>query len=527
MASQSRLKSLKKQQSEAYLRYYQLERDPFSDQGISGLFFPGGERKKAVDTLLHFSRYGSAPLFLSAADGYGKTTILNEFARSVEADVDVVIVTVEMLLSEQQMLDQILQAFGLMHQPGTEDWVQLGEWAAEQSARDRHVVFCIDNVEHLEKEFVANLLKLAVDTEPGCKIIFAGEPDAGLLLETTVEQQGLMLNSLALCAFTRQHVAEYVAYRLRAAGYRGDFPLSDMQLQAAAMRSRGSISQLNNVLRDMLIAGIDPEKAATSPRFPASNLILAAALAGVTLYFGWQGLDRRAEPVVGPITLEAVDSLPETASVKDSHQSHDTEAVATEPVREVSLESTSLAGENSQAVSENKVESTGSALAEMSASVAIASTAGSVRPGTDEQIVVSSVEQQVALQQDTVRRGQPGTNSQNKEAVKAVSPVHQRLQTWPDLGYALQVFGTHNAQRARKLVEQYYGETDLLFYETRHNGKPWYVVINGPYTGRQAAQENIRQLPDGLQRLRPWPRNIASIKSDIERYKVMLDVESN
>mgnify|MGYP000689945649 CR=1 FL=1 len=96
--------------------------------------------------------------------------------------------------------------------------------------------------------------------------------------------------------------------------------------------------------------------------------------------------------------------------------------------------------------------------------------------------------------------------------------VRKRLQSWSETGYALQIFGTHNEQRAHKLVAQYFGQADLLFYETLHNGKSWFVVINGPYTGRQAAQQSISSLPESLRRLRPWPRNIASIKGDIERY---------
>lgn len=96
--------------------------------------------------------------------------------------------------------------------------------------------------------------------------------------------------------------------------------------------------------------------------------------------------------------------------------------------------------------------------------------------------------------------------------------AHKRLMAWPQVGYALQIFGTHNAKRAKQLVEQYFGEADLLFYETRHNGRAWYVVVNGPYTGRESAKLSIEQLPEGLQRLRPWPRNIASIQADIRRF---------
>jgi septal ring-binding cell division protein DamX len=114
-------------------------------------------------------------------------------------------------------------------------------------------------------------------------------------------------------------------------------------------------------------------------------------------------------------------------------------------------------------------------------------------------------------------------DGERSKRLDVVRQVNLRLQAWSNEGYALQIFGTHNEQRAKKLVEEYFGEADLLFYETRHNGKPWFVVINGPYSGRQTAQESIATLPESLRRLRPWPRNIASIKADISRYDELLN----
>ncbi|NNM12621.1 MAG: hypothetical protein HKO60_11930, partial [Pseudomonadales bacterium] len=46
-----------------------------------------------------------------------------------------------------------------------------------------------------------------------------------------------------------------------------------------------------------------------------------------------------------------------------------------------------------------------------------------------------------------------------------------------------------------------------------------------PYTGRQSAKESISSLPESLRRLRPWPRNVASIKGDILRFDELLGVQ--
>ena len=99
------------------------------------------------------------------------------------------------------------------------------------------------------------------------------------------------------------------------------------------------------------------------------------------------------------------------------------------------------------------------------------------------------------------------------------------IADWPDTGYALQIFGTHNPKRAQQLVEQYAKQLSLFVYETRYSGKAWFVVVSGPYIGRDEAKQAIQDLAPGLQRLRPWPRNIASIQSDIQRFSAVIDSE--
>ena len=102
---------------------------------------------------------------------------------------------------------------------------------------------------------------------------------------------------------------------------------------------------------------------------------------------------------------------------------------------------------------------------------------------------------------------------------------HLTIADWPDTGYALQIFGTHNSKSAKLLVERFAKQSSLFIYETRYSGKTWFVVISGPYTGRDEAKKAIQDLVPELQRLRPWPRNIASIQSDIQRFSAVIDSE--
>lgn len=531
---------------------YQLERDPFSGQGMSGLFFGGGERKNLVEALLHFSRYGSAPQFLSGPPGSGKSTLLREFAQRAERDIDIALLRVDMLASGERCLDLILQAFAIVDYSQAAAFDRLYTWLKGQATRGRHAILCIDDVQHLDANLLRQLLSLVADAELSFKLVFAGEIDARPRLESAVEAQGMLCNSMELTELNPAQVGDYAMYLLESAGYRGELPLSNMQLQAAAARSHGSLAQLNELLRDLLVASAEGRAPETrSSRFPLANLLVAAGLAAITAYFGWRSLDKPAPAIAPPIALEKVEAVapatppPDTTGAADSaskvteveavlrdaavaanaptdgQQSPDQQEPASEPVTPDAAAAGSNSAQRRGAVAADEP----SAPADSDAARVAERRAGEqrVEPVEDAEQVTASV----ALARASVGTAEDspadatGTAAPQKQQL---NKVFKRLQSWPDEGYALQVFGTHNEARARKLVEQYFGEADLLFYETRHNGKPWFVVINGPYSGRQTAREGIESLPESLRRLRPWPRNVASIKSDLSRFDALLGI---
>lgn len=546
MPTSSTLDPQRKQRLYTLLSYYQLERDPFSDQGMSGLFFTGGDRKKTVEALLHFSRYGSAPMFLSAPSGFGKTTLLHEFAQRVEQDIDVAVVGIEMLLTSAHLSEKIVQGFGLKSSTDRNSLEILKEWLFEQCQRNRQAVLCLDNAQHLGSDLILQLLTLAGDTSLAFKLIFSGEPSSRMMLEDAVEQHGMLFNTLELIEFNQSQVKDYVQYRMGAVGYRGECPLTRMQLQAAALRSRGSIAQLHDMVRDFLIAGIDGDPVRQRKGFPVSNLVIASLVAAVTIYFGWRSLDVASPEASRPIALEKAPSV-EGDTTEQVAKGSDA-AVASDQVRQPAVKRPLLSGMDggfSRRAPDTSVAEVAASAVEVGASIesvpaiiAIArETSGTgdgptVRgDGDPKTLVVPSTIIDAAMPdldaQEASIEALPADRSafdgERSKRLEGARQVNLRLQAWSNEGYALQIFGTHNEQRAKKLVEEYFGEADLLFYETRHNGKPWFVVINGPYSGRQTAQDSITTLPESLRRLRPWPRNIASIKGDISRYDELLN----
>lgn len=51
-------------------------------------------------------------------------------------------------------------------------------------------------------------------------------------------------------------------------------------------------------------------------------------------------------------------------------------------------------------------------------------------------------------------------------------------------------------------------------YQTRRDGKPWYVLVNGVYPSLSLAKNAVAQLPADVQAKKPWARQIGQVKKD-------------
>lgn len=559
-----------REQFSQYLANYRFERDPFADVGTSGLFFSGGGRRQAVESLQHYLRYGTAPVFLTGHIGSGKSTVLKAFISELESDVDLSNVQAVLMMTPGQFFAAVAEGFAINQTArGAMDLASISQhlldFIAGNAANERQSLICIDNVQDLTTEVISAIFDLLAASRGELQILFAGEKQAASLLEVAAERVGMLLNQIELPVFDQQTVHDYVRYRLDSVGYSGEYPLSEMQLQALSYRSQGSLSQLHHVARSMLVAGMDSAKPERSP-FPLPHL-LALIFLSIIITVSWRHEDNvqpagEPEPIVleglvnrgvdsGSTGISLVEGDADTAAlVNDDSATGDNPDSAAKTRAEIKAALNSLAqNPSSDAAAVNTLDPVNAkeSLADMPATVVLAGSQqdvavvnGSANTSVDaldeagvntqtgsveakaevKKAAIASVDNQAAIDQASGAQAMAssGNSASSSQAAIKVESAHKRLMAWSELGYALQIFGTHNAKRAKQLVDEYFGSADLLFYETRHNGKPWFVVVNGPYSGRQAARLSIEQLPESLQRLRPWPRNIASIQADIRRY---------
>ncbi|KYP97546.1 hypothetical protein BG74_02145 [Sodalis-like endosymbiont of Proechinophthirus fluctus] len=87
------------------------------------------------------------------------------------------------------------------------------------------------------------------------------------------------------------------------------------------------------------------------------------------------------------------------------------------------------------------------------------------------------------------------------------------IQSAPVGYYTLQLSSasqpaTLNAYARQQQLSHYW------VYQTRRDGKPWYVLVNGVYPSLLQAKNAVAQLPADVQAKKPWARQIGQVKKD-------------
>lgn len=456
----------KKKQLLEYLNKYKFERDPFSDNLYSGLFFPGCGRQQAVQSILHYSRFGSTPVYLTGPSGSGKTTVLLAAMREILDDVDVVSIDAEIMMTSDRLFSLISQGFGILNENISINEI-IGVIEAN-IALGRQSLICIDNVEQLSQDAVTSLFELLVACDGQLNVIFVGQDHSTDLFLEIAKSSNLLINRIELSSLNETEVYNYICYRLDAIGFEFEFPLSSIQLKALTHRCQGNIKNLHTIARSMLMAGlVDMDK--KNGRFPIGHLfLLFFLLAFVGLIFQQKKIENIVQDYE-PIILETVnENLDISISSKDDMKS------SQESNNYIQSEEFNLIEEEVTEISKKQLN--------------------------DEKI-----------------KEEAKANNNSRISAK------ETLLSWDPSQYALQIFRTNDLKKARDLLMGYEKQVELLIYETRYNGMPSFVVVNGPYNNIEIARSSKDLLPEKIRKLGPWPRSVASINSDIERYSSVID----
>jgi septal ring-binding cell division protein DamX len=94
--------------------------------------------------------------------------------------------------------------------------------------------------------------------------------------------------------------------------------------------------------------------------------------------------------------------------------------------------------------------------------------------------------------------------------------VEQLLQASPR-DYAVQLLASYSEANISEFVAQLNADHPAGYFETRYQGKPWFVAVLAAFDGRDEAARSIPSLPAKLRSNEPWVRSVAGIQTDIQK----------
>ncbi len=94
-----------------------------------------------------------------------------------------------------------------------------------------------------------------------------------------------------------------------------------------------------------------------------------------------------------------------------------------------------------------------------------------------------------------------------------------KLMVLPANSYVLQLMAASNLEKLFAHVNAQPNRENLAIYRGLRADKQLYILVEGFYDDRSAAQMAIANLPDSQRKAKPWPKKVAQIQSEIKEVR--------
>ncbi|MFT7470906.1 MAG: DamX protein, partial [Kiritimatiellia bacterium] len=413
----------------------------------------------------------------------------------------------------------------------------------------RSLILIIDDAHELSAEVLQLLTKLLAScVDSSIHALLFGESQLDSLLQSTLTidaQERLAV--FPLDGFASDETQEYIRFKLATARFKTELPIDGGIVGAIHNSSHGMPGAINSLVVDALnaaapaskpneFAAIGPVTSGDSiaqgdehegiealdgydrdekgspvvsiqPRYWFAAAALVVLLTGTLLF--WETGPRETESI--PITVAVT---PKTTQAIEVEQATELPAAVPEqptPIEVVVAEVEELPVSEVADLDESNSVATSST--EEIVAVESVPAANNGSEINDSQIVVPAevvepvVEVAVAKLAVVVETA----------VIATASPfVEQLLQASPR-DYAVQLLASHSEANISEFVTQLKADHPAGYFETRYQGKPWFVAVLAAFDDRDKATRAISSLPAKLRSNEPWVRSVAGIQTDIRQ----------
>lgn len=501
----------------AYVDRLALSDVPFTRTVTQERFYQGPAIVQRLNLILHLLRATQRVSLMVAADGVGKTTMLDELARRAGTDMRLCRLDGSTVTDPGQLVAACLRAFSI-------DAALAGEVSADSLQNQliklkKHQivpVLVIDNLHQLKSAGQAKLAEMLAWQEAEQYLLQA-------VLSTTTANSSLSsqttrLHTVHLPTLESDEVAAYLMARLQGVGYQEEIPFKNRDLRRFYRRSGGVPARINQLAHQRLlgVAQVMP----TWLRFHRLGRYfkwLAYVLLAITIALALFYQDRINALFNPPAKTETTEQvMPDpadelaTVNVEDDEITSKGEADRQELKTLVNELETDL---QERAVAtpalmleqqwldamQNTVDTRGNALTPPPSLTLDGALDLSARPQEQEPGAAESPQGLLAT-----LTAEPGIQSA------------QWILSRPPTAYTFQLMGSWEVQDVKDFIDTYELAGDVAVFSSLRDGKNWHAVIYGQYPSRAEALEARDNWQAPRNNLSNWLRRFDSVQTQIK-----------
>jgi len=480
-----------------YLEHFGLNEPPFRITPHTDFFFEGAERGATLEALAYAVLHDEGIVKVSGEVGSGKTMLCRMLMERLPGEVATIYLATPSL-ARDEILHAIADDLELkLPERRTVALRELQEHLIKLYGEGRRVVILIDEA-HVMPEDTLEQVRLLSNLESSrhklLQIVLFGQPelDATLAKSSLRQLRDRITHSFRMRPLAAPEVAKYLAFRMRAAGYRGPEVFAPRAARLLARASGGLTRRINILADKALLAAYSESSHAVTERhvkaavadseFAAAPIRRAwqpAALVGAALALG----------LVAGISIQWFSAAPQ-ARLVPVQAAAPVQPAAAPPV-----------GSPADVEAELELQEEAEAIAAVEAEAA--------EP------------REPLLSQNQRRRLQAYATGGHKLLSERLAATRELLEQAPDEGYAIELFVTENPEparmerfllRARDMVPL----AEVFLIPMGGSGSHRLRVIYGTFDNVQQAHEAERRLPPKYQQaFRTSPRSFAELRKQM------------
>ena len=501
----------------------QLSRDAFADGGE--LYFSGADRGQLLSDLRHLESWPVPFLLVTGPVQMGKSTLFRALSTRVDPNTKTARVNAALVREQPALLLAIAQSLGVpVPSKGAAPAALIDailQQVAAQRDIDRDTLILVDDAHLLEPRAVDSLLQLMRAGErDGLHLVLFAEAELGSLLMRLTRHQADSppYQELPLAPLDAAQAQDYLAYRLREAGWMQPLPFDDAQVVSMAHTAEGRPGRLNQLASAALRERSGPRKRRSQGVGIGERL--QALWAGRPEWLTWSSVP--ALPPIHRLLVATVLVLLVLMVVLWPGDEQEPEVVRLDipEVAQARIERPSGAPSDAG-------QAAGTTPSEAGVTRQPQAPSEPMPTREPEPAPVPTPEPEPEPAPEPQREPAPAPAPEPEPTPEPAAEPEQAttggargtdwIQSQAAERFTLQLFGVSSQSRVDEFMARQSNPENFASFQVSRDGNPWFVVLYGSYADRAAAEAASRRLPGTVGQVDPWIRNFGSVQSDMER----------